>query len=285
MIPVNFKYLRPRSLPELFEALAKPDSRPLAGGTDLVLALRDEKANPGTIVDIKALPELRGITLEDGGVLRIGAAEPVQAVAEHPLARPYTALVQGAGSIGCYDIRWRATIGGNLCNGSPSADSAPGLLVYDAGVELLSAGGSRNLKLRDFLLGPGKVDIRPGEIMSCIRLPAPAKNSRSRYYRCSRVKGMDLSGLAAAVYCEGLSGFRVALGAAWPTVARAIEAEAILNGGDFTPELLKRATDAILNDIRPRASSMRASPEHKRAMIPELIKRGIEEMNGGVVFE
>lgn len=215
------------------------------------------------------------------GGLFIGAVETVQDVVEHPLAQPYHALVEGAGHIGCYEIRNRATIGGNICNGSPSADSVPGLLLYDARVLLMSLEGERELSLEAFLLGPGKVDMRPGEVLKGVIVKAPGPGGKSKYYRRSRVKGMDLSGLSAAVYCEGYKNFRIALGAAWPTVARAREAERILNGAPYSEALAQEAAMAIVNDINPRRSSMRASPEYKKEMIPVLIKMAIEELNRG----
>lgn len=282
MIIANYEYAKPTSLPELYRLAETENAVKLAGGTDLMLELRDQKISPPLVIDLKGLPELRGIREENGGIF-IGAGEPVQAVVEHPLCQPYTALVQGAGHIGCYEIRWRATIGGNICNGSPSADSVPGLLVYDAKAVLVSAAGERVIPLQSFLLGPGRVDLQPGEVLKGVLLPPPAPGSSSRYYRRSRVKGMDLSGLSAAVYCEGLSNFRIALGAAWPTVARARMAEEVLNAGPFTLQRLEEAIAAILSDVNPRRSSMRASPEYKKAMIPVLIKMGIEEMNGGAL--
>ena len=204
---------------------------------------------------------------------------------EHPLTQDYHALVEGAGHIGCYEIRNRATIGGNICNGSPSADSVPGLLLYDADVRLVSLQGERTLSLESFLLGPGKVDLRSGEVLQGVTLKPPVPGGRSKYYRRSRVKGMDLSGLSAAVYCEGFKNFRIALGAAWPTVARARKAEEILNGGPYSDRLVEEAANAIVNDISPRRSSMRASPEYKKAMIPVLIRMAIEELDQGAQYE
>jgi CO/xanthine dehydrogenase FAD-binding subunit len=161
----------------------------------------------------------------------------------------------------------------------------PGLLVYDACVILVSESGERVTPLESFLLGPGKTDLRPGEVLKGITLKKPADGSQSRYYRRTRVKGMDRSGLSAAIHCEGLSGFRIALGAAWPRVARAREAERILAGKPFSRALLAQAVQAILSDINPRAGSLRASPEYKRAMIPVLIEMGISDMNGGMPDE
>lgn len=298
MIREGFIYEKPATVERLFELLKQDGVKLLAGGTDVIPLMREGRLSPRLVVDIKGIEEFRGVRPFEDGVF-IGAAEPVEAVVQHPLAGPYNAFVQGAGSIGCPEIRWRATVGGNICNGSPSADSVPGLLVYDADVILVSEKGQRITSLESFLLAPGKTDLRPGEVMKGIALKKPREGSQSRYYRRTRVKGMDLSGLSAAIYCEGITGggsprsqvpaaganFRIALGAAWPTVARAREAERILAGGQLSKALLAEAVNAILSDINPRASSLRASPDYKRAMIPVLIEMGISDMIGGAIHE
>lgn len=284
MIPNSFTYHRPASAGELFDLMDGGSVALLAGGTDMALALRDEKLAPNRVLDLKTLPELRGIRTQDGG-LWLGAAEPVQDIAEHPLAQGYRALVEGAGSIGCYEIRHRATVGGNICNGSPSADSVPGLLLYDAVCHLISARGARQTPLGAFLLGPGKVDLRPGEVLAGVWLPPPAKGAQSRYYRRSRVKGMDLSGISAAVYCEGERNFRIALGAVWPTVARATQAEAVLNAKPFSRETLHEAVNVIRAGVSPRKGSLRASPAYKVAMIGALIEKAVGDMLGGDYYE
>ena len=282
MIVSDYRYERPATLPTLLELAAQEGAKLLAGGTDLLLVMREERVSPTLVVDVKAVEELRGIYPTQDGLF-IGAAEPAQAVVEHPLTQVYQALVEGAGHIGCYEIRQRATIGGNICNGSPSADSLPGLLLYDADVHLVSLQAERVIPLERFLLGPGKVDLRAGEVLKGVLLKTPPEGSKSKYYRRSRVKGMDLSGISAGVYCEGLQNFRIALGAAWPTVARARKAEEILNSAPYSGHLLEEAVAAIVNEISPRSSSMRASPEYKKEMIPVLIKMAIEEMNRGVL--
>jgi CO/xanthine dehydrogenase FAD-binding subunit len=284
MIVSSYRYEKPAELKKLLELSATEGARLLAGGTDIIPLLRDDRIDPELIVDIKGVQELRGIYPVEGGLF-IGAAEPIQDVAENSLAQEYHAVVEGASHLGCYEIRNRATIGGNICNGSPSADSVPGLLLYNAKVTLLSLEGERSIPLEEFLLGPGRVDLKPGEVLKGVRLEAPGLSGRSKYYRRSRVKGMDLSGLSAAVYCEGYRNFRIALGAAWPTVARAHEAERILNSGTYSEALADEAAAAIVNDISPRRSSMRASPEYKKEMIPVLIKMAIEELNRGEPHE
>jgi CO/xanthine dehydrogenase FAD-binding subunit len=284
MIRNGFKYEKPATLTRLFELLKEDGVKLLAGGTDIVPLMREGRLSPQLLADIKGIEEFRGVHQHGDGIF-IGATEPIEAVVRHPLTQSYTAFVEGAGNLGCPEIRWRATVGGNICNASPSADSVPGLLLYDASVILVSENGQRETPLEGFLLGPGKTDLQPGEVLKGILLKTPALGSQSRYYRRTRVKGMDLSGLSAAIYCEGLTGFRIALGAAWPTVSRARKAEAILAGKPFSKALLAEAVNAILSDISPRASSLRASPDYKRAMIPVLIETGISDMNGGAFNE
>lgn len=280
---VSFSYHRPSTLAELFDLLAEPESQIYAGGTDLLVYLRDGKLSPRPLVDIKALSELHGIHETDGGVF-IGAAEPVGDVASHPLLERYTALRMGAGAIGCAELRNRATIGGNLCNGSASADSAPGLLVHDARVRLISVTGSRTLFLNDFLLAPGRVDLSHGEVMEGVILPPLAPSAKSRYLRRTRVKGMDLSGISVAVYCEeGLRQIRIAFGALFPTVMRSKTTEAILNEshGEIDEITWIRAATAMTVGANPRRTSLRASPEYKKAMAPVLVRMALEDINGG----
>lgn len=288
MIP-NALYIKPKTLEEAFSFLEKEGSVALAGGTDVVVNLREEKLNPELIVDLKGLEELKGIRETPEGIW-IGALEPVQKVVEHPLIKPYTALVEGAGSIGCLEIRYRATIGGNICNGSPSADSVPGLLLYDAKVVIASKIGERTVSLESILLGPGKVDLKKGEILKGVILPKVKEGSKSKYYRRTRVKGMDLSGVSVAVYAENLgieskSDIRIALGAVMPTVARGRKGEAILAGRKLTDELLEEAINEILKDVNPRKGSLRAEPEYKKKMVAALIKKAISEIKGGVSCE
>lgn len=281
MFPNAFDYEKPKNLAQAFSLLTSKDAVILAGGTDLILALRDDKIQPDCVVDIKALRDLQGIeALEEGGV-RIGAATLIQDMVEHPLIAPYTALVQGAGVIGCYEIRCRATLGGNICNGSPSADSVPGLLLYDAQVVLASEQESRTLPLESFLLGPGRVDLRPGELLTAVLLPPPAPQAQSRYFRSTRVKGMDLSSVSVGVYCEGPAQVRIALGAVTPTVSRARQGEALLAQGPLTKESLNQALEVIQKGLAPRKSSLRATPEYKIEMVGVFVRKALGEMLGG----
>jgi len=288
MIP-NVEYIKPKTMEEAFKYIEKEGSVALAGGTDVVVKMREGKLFPKRLVDIKNLEELKGIKEVDEGIW-IGALESVQDIVENPLISSYTALVEGAGSIGCLEIRYRATIGGNICNGSPSADSIPGLLLYNAKAVITSSKGERIVSLESLLLGPGRVDLKEGEILKAVILPKEKEGSSSKYYRRTRVKGMDLSGVSVAVYgenigIEGKSDIRIALGAVMPTVVRARKGESVLAGKKLTDKLIDEAVKEILKDVNPRKESLRANPEYKKKMVSTLVKKAISELKRGVSYE
>lgn len=286
MLP-DFEYVKPKSLNEALEYLETEGSQPLAGGTDVVVNLRAEKIAPRMIVDIKEIEELKGIEKTKEGVW-IGAATIIDDVVRSPLLSAYRALIEGSGVLGCLEIRYRATIGGNICNGSPSADSVPGLLLYNAEAVITSRQGERRIKLEEFLKGPGKVALNPGELLKGVIIPPPPANSDSRYYRKSRIRGMDLSSVNVAVLAKDLDNpaiteIRIALGAVLPTVTRMKKAEEFLKmNRPFDEAKLDEALNIIYNEVSPRKSSLRATPEYKKEMVKVLVKQAVREMSGGV---
>lgn len=282
---MNFEYIKPQTLIEAFNYLERENATVLAGGTDVIVNLKSGKINPSLLVDIKGLEELKGVQKIDSGVF-IGALTTVDEIKNSPLLSRYRALTEGAGVLGCLEIRYRATIGGNICNGSPSADTVPGLLVYDAKVEIISKNGSRIVPLENFLIDAGKVDLRKGELLKGVILPDIEENSDSRYYRISRVRGMDLSSVAVAVYLKDIdlptfSEIRIALGAVQKTVVRMKNAENFLIGKPSTLQNIEKAIEIVLVEINPRAGSLRATPYYKKKMVGYLIKKAIMEMKGG----
>jgi len=281
----GFDYVKPNSLTEALKDLNEEGALALAGGTDVLVNLREEKIKVKKLVDLKGLKELKGIKKIPGGVL-IGALTPVEEIVRSPLLKGYRALQEGASRLGCLEIRWRATIGGNICNGSPSADTVPGLLIYDAEVIIYSKEGEKKINLEDFLTGPGKVKINQGEVLTAIILPEAAPLGDSRYYRISRVKGMDLSSINIGIYAapqgvNGMTWIKIALGAVLPKVTRMHEAEEFMNKELLTKIRLEEAINNIVTKISPRVGSLRATPAYKKVMVEKLIKKGILEMLWG----
>lgn len=281
----GFDYIKPTSLAEALKSLEEEGTLSLAGGTDVLVNLREEKIKVKKLVDLKGLNELKGIEKIPNGV-RIGALTLVEEIVRSPLLKNYRALQEGASRLGCLEIRWRATVGGNICNGSPSADIVPGLLLYDAEVVLYSKKGERRMNLEDFLVGPGKVNINQEEILAAIILQDADPFGDSRYYRISRVKGMDLSSVNVGIYAVrqgdyGMTNVRIALGAVLPKVSRMREVEAFMNAELLTETRLEEAISNILAMLSPRKGSLRAAPAYKKQMVGELIKEGLIDMLWG----
>ena len=216
------------------------------------------------------------------GMLSIGATRTAGKVAGNPLiCQDYTALAVGAGLIGSVQIRNMATIGGNICNASPSADTAPGLLVLDARAVLAGAEGERTLALEDFFLGPGKTALQPGELLVRLELPSPLVHSGSFYLRHTPRAWMDLAfvGAAAAVQLgeEGeILSVRIALGAVAPVPMRAFRAEERLTGCQPDKTLLAEVASLAASEARP-IDDLRASADYRRHITAVLTRRAIEQ--------
>ena len=178
-----FAYARPETLAEVVALLEQhgPGARLLAGGTDLVINLRDGKVRPEVVVDVKRVPELApGITAGEGGSLVIGATTTMTQLAAHPVVRrDLAALAEGAAVVGSVQIRNRATLAGNLCNASPAADTAPALLVHGAIVVASGPAGDRRIPLDEFFVRSGVTALGPAELVTAIEMPHPARRGRA----------------------------------------------------------------------------------------------------------
>ena len=280
-----FDYYRPRTLPEAVSLLSQTGTAALAGGTDLLVNIRSGKESPRVVVDLKDLPELRGVSLE-GDRVWVGALTTMDELANAAvLGGPLGVLAEAASVVGCYEIRRRATIGGNICNASPGADTAPALLVLEAEAVTRGPSWARTVPLTEFYRGPGRTALEPGEILRGFSIPRPPDGSRGTYLRRTRVRGMDLAGIglaALAVPGEGRRNreVRLALGAVTPTPWRARGAESLLKEQMADTSLLARVKEVLSRDISPRATSLRASPEYKREMAGVLLEMALARLLG-----
>ena len=207
--------------------------------------------------------------------------QTVGKVADHPgIRQDYTALAMGAGLIGSVQIQNMATVGGNICNASPSADTAPGLLASGAQVVLASAMGERSLPLEAFFLGPGKTALQPGELLVRLELPIPPAHCGSFYLRHTPRARMDLAfvGVAAAVQLSEtgeICSARIALGAVAPTPLRAYRAEQRLAGCQPDAALINEAALLAAAEARP-IDDLRASADFRRHLVQVLTRRALE---------
>ena len=283
-----FDYYKPNDFDEAFRLLTLPDKvvYPVAGATDLIPHARDDIWQPDAVVDIKALPGLRDITVEGlepccgcgpGECLYVGAAVRMNEIARSNVVRAHwDVLAQGAASMGNEQVRNRATLGGNLGTASPAADSAPALLVLEASVLVKGPDGDRSIPIDRFFTGPKHNALKKGEIIVGVLIPKPPDRTVGVYEKLSRRKGGDLSVVGVAVLASPHNGgyrWHVALGAVAPTPIRSPEAEGILNTG-FDETRVDEAAAAAYGCCCP-IDDIRASAEYRQAMVVNITRRAI----------
>jgi CO/xanthine dehydrogenase FAD-binding subunit len=276
--------LRPTSLAEAVQLLSQhPEARPLAGGTDLVVQLRDGRRRADTVVDLSALG-VSGITVSDHR-LEIAACTTMAKIAEDPSVRAIApALAEAAALVGAWPIQCRATLGGNLANASPAADTAPPLLVANARVRLVQHDGERELALTELFRGPGQTAIHGSELMTAVIVEAPqVAEGHHRIQRFLKVGPrreqviavINLAGQATVTPDGRLADVRLALGAVAPTPIRARRTEAMLEGARPDTSTIAAAARAVQAEIAP-ISDQRAPQRYRRLAAAVLIERFLE---------
>jgi carbon-monoxide dehydrogenase medium subunit len=277
----RFDYFAPESLDEAVAILREhgDGGRLLAGGTDLVVQMKEAGLRPSCVVSLRRLRELRGITFDEQRGLRVGAMTTMAEVAEHPIVRQrYPVLVDGASIVGSVQTRNMATLGGNVCNAAPSADTAPPLLVLGAQADIAGPGGRRQVPLDQFFVGPGRTVLAQDEVLLGLAVPTPAPRTGGRYERHTPRAEMDIAvvGVAALVTLEPdgdlIREARIALGAVAPTPVRAPEAEAFLAGQPPSNEAFERAAELALLAARP-ISDIRGSAAFRRHLVQVMTAR------------
>jgi carbon-monoxide dehydrogenase medium subunit len=277
----EFGFLEPQSIAEACELLAANAGRAklLAGGTDLVVQMHTGRHEPETILNLGRIPGLRGIRFDDRNGLTIGPLTTMRELELHPVVRErYPSLARGAAEVGSVQIRNLATLGGNLCNASPSADTSTSLLALDAQVRIAGENGERSVPVGEFWGGPGQTVLLQDELVTGIHLPTPASGTRSFYYKLAVRKAMDLAMVGIAVSLVRANGsckeVRIALGAVAPKVIRATEAEALIAGD---PGQIDEAARLAMEASRP-ISDQRASADYRREMVRTLTRRALSQL-------
>jgi CO/xanthine dehydrogenase FAD-binding subunit len=268
-------YVTASSVDEALEAMAA-GARPVAGGTDLVVGARQGKAAlPESMVAIHRLAELRGID-EDGGGLRIGALTSHADLAAHPVVRErFTALADAAAIVGSHATRAFGTLGGNLMNASPAAETAGPLICFGATATLRGPSGSRDVPVAELFKGPGATTAAPDELLVSVTVPAPAEGTGSCYARLEYRRQMEIAvvGATAVATVSGadVTAAKVAITALAPTIRLVPEAETALVGGGSAEQAASAAADASAP-----ISDVRASADYRRAMAAVIARRTIE---------
>ena len=277
----RFDYYRPSSVAEASSILRErgPGGLLLAGGTDVLVQVKEAGRPVQYVVSLSAIEGLNGIS-EEGGGLRIGARARMIEIAAHPVVQSkYAALADGATLVGSIQTRHVATIGGNICNAAPSADTSPPLAVFEATAHIAGPAGERAVSLGSFWTGPGRTVLETGEVVTHFTLPAPGARSGSHYQRHTPRKVMDIAAVGTAVYLELDAGgvctaARIALGAVAPTVVRAPKAEAALVG-QRVDDASAAAVGAIAATEATPISDQRASAEFRTYLIEVMTRQSI----------
>jgi carbon-monoxide dehydrogenase medium subunit len=251
---------------------------PVAGGTDVMIDTRIGRVRPEWLVDLSPLRSLADVQL-DGELLRLGALTTIRTVELDPeLARRATALVEAARVLGSVQIRTMATIGGNLCHATPSAEMPPVLLVHDAVAEIAGPGGERSLPLHELHAGPGRTTLQPGELLTAVSLRVPVAAAGSCYLRQTVRWSMDLAGVAvaAAVEVDGttVTRARIALGAVAPVPLLVEEAAEAVVGTELSAEDAAEAGARAAAACSP-ITDARGTADYRRQVVSVLVPRAL----------
>ena len=278
-----FDYIRPKSMSELFDALDQFGSKAklIAGGTDLTIALKQRSISPEAIIDLNHLRQtLSGITMTNDS-LRIGAMTTYTELEDDANVQRYAAaLSEAASQVGTYQIRNLGTIGANLANGSPAADTAPPLIVLSAKVNLQNRHGERKIAVEDFITGVKKTDIHPDEVITAVEIPLN-NHVTSHWMRFAKRNENVISVVSVAVASEIEEGSfgrsRISLGAVAPTPLLAKESSSKMTGSPITEETIEEVSKLARDESKP-ISDVRASAEYRRHLVYVLTKRSINKV-------
>lgn len=272
-----------------------PQAQIIAGGSDVLVQIREGRRAGVELVSIYGLDELRGVTMEEDGTIRIGSLTSFSHITKNPLIQKYIKVLgEAVDMVGGPQIRNIGTIGGNTCNGVTSADSASTLHAWDAVVELTGPEGVRRLPIREFYIKAGKVDLRPAELQTAILLPRNAYEGYfGHYIKYAMRNAMDIATLGCSVNVklsedkQRIEDARIAYGVAGPIPIRAVTAEEQIRGKELTSEQVSAFSKAVLADINPR-DSWRASKAFREHISQVLAKRALTEAihrAGGEIHE
>ena len=263
-----------------------PEAQIIAGGTDVLVQVREGRRAGKELISIQKLDELRGVTMEDDGTIRIGSLTVFSHITHDPIIQKYiNVLGEAVDMVGGPQIRNAGTIGGNTCNGVTSADSASTLHAWEAIVELTGIHGKRYLPIKDFYIKAGTVDINvaDGEIQTAIIIPKESYDRTAGFYiKYAMRNAMDIATTGCSVNCrlsadkKTFERVRIAYGVAGPVPMRVPSAEAAINGKAVTMENIETFSRTVLEDIHPR-DSWRASKAFRQHIAVEMAKRCLVE--------
>lgn len=279
-----FDYVLAGNVQEVMDLLTSNDgkARVLCGGTDLLVQLREHRRKAGLLVDVKNILELTSIQYDSQSGLWIGAAASCYEICHNKLPENYPGLVDAIHLIGGIQIQYRASVGGNLCNASPAADSIPALIVHEATCVIANRDGTREIPVEQFCIAPGKNALEHGEFLLAIKTPPVKENFGAHYLRFIPRNEMDIAvvGAGAAVTLDEakqrILSARIALGAVAPTPLFVEAAGTFLAGKEVMPENIQEAANIAQAAARP-ISDLRGNTEFRKHLCAVLTRRALEK--------
>jgi carbon-monoxide dehydrogenase medium subunit len=276
-------YAKASSVDEAIELLNKggQTARVLAGGTDIIVQARERRREVKLFVDIKAIPETQGLSYDPDGGLTIGAATPCYLIYnDATIKKLYPALVEAASVIGGVAIQGRASLGGNLCNSGPAADSVPAMIVLGGTATIAGPKGRRSVAIEDFNTDPGRNVLEQGEFVVSLHFPAPAPTSGAAWQRFIPRNEMDIAVVNAGSYVRfdgnNVASARIAIGAVAPTCLLVKEAADAIVGKPLTDETIKAAGAAARDAAKP-IEDMRGTIKQRKHLSAVLVERTLRE--------
>lgn len=277
-----FRLHQPATLEEALSLLhGLRRAKVLAGGTDLLVSMKRKGMRAENLVSLKGLKDNLSYVRNESGLLRIGAATTMKQLSRDSLIlESAPVLAEAASKVGSTQVRNMGTVGGNLCNASPAADTAPPLLVLEAEALAMSRVRERVIPLTEFFVGPGETALDDDELLVEVRLKPPTEAYGAAFFKLGRKHSEDISVVNAAAYLaldgDAVSEARIAVGSSAPTPFRAFEAEAILEGKQVTDAIIAAVAEAAGEAARP-ITDVRASAAYRREMVETAVRRALEE--------
>ena len=279
----RFEYFEPATLAEAVALLGRCNGKAslLAGGTDLLVEIKEHIRRPDYVINIKQIPGMEALSYDAKAGLRFGALVTSRAIEISPAVQEkYPGLAQAVRELGSIQVRNRATVVGNICRASPSADTLPPLIADGASARIYGPEGERIVVLEEFFTGPGQTVLKPDELVTEITIPPPPARTGRIYIKHGRRKAMELAtvGVAISLTLEGdtCREVRIALGAVAPTPIRARRAESLLRNQVIDEHLIEQAARTAMGEARP-IGNVRASAEYRRRMVEVLTRRAITQ--------
>ena len=284
-ITQEYKYFKPASIDETLALLAEfKNSAILAGGTDLIVNLKEGIATPDAVIDIKGLDDFKKIEFRDNRLI-VGALVTFAELLESKVVKnKFPLVMETCNTVGSMGVRNRATMVGNICSAVPSLDSGPLLSVYEAEVFVKSSSSERKIAVSNWFVGPKETSLKNGELVTGISIPFPAKKHAGCYVRLGRYWGEDLAQVGVSILAFSDNSYRIAFGAVAPVPIRAKKIEALLNGRQLDNSLIDRAKKVVPDEISP-ITDIRSSKEYRLHVANVMLERGLNaaysRLNGG----